>query len=183
MDAFRTSYLQETIAVYQQHETWANKALSQLDSDTAFFQSLGPRSHSIAVTVKHVAGNLRSRWKHFLTEDGEKPDRQRDLEFVITPTDSRTKLMAAWEEAWKILYAELAALQPIDLDKTITIRGEALTVVRAIQRSLAHTAYHTGQILYLCRLLKEGEWKWLTIAPGTSQQFNAAMQNSPKAGS
>lgn len=172
MDPFRATYLKETIAVYRQYENWANQAFAQLLSDAAFFQVLGPRSHSIAVTVKHVAGNLRSRWRNFLTEDGEKPDRNRDQEFIIAPTDTRISLMTAWQEAWKILYAELGAIQPADLDKTVTIRGEVHTVPLAIQRSLAHTAYHVGQILYLCRLLKEGDWKWITIAPGMSDAFN-----------
>jgi uncharacterized damage-inducible protein DinB len=175
MDPWRTTYLKETTITYQQHEQWANAALAQLGDDKAFFQVLGPRSHSVAITVKHVAGNLRSRWTHFLTEDGEKPDRDRDNEFVIQPGDSRSSLMQAWQSAWKILYDELGAVRPEDLDKSITIRGESMSVIRAIQRSLAHTAYHTGQILYLCRLLKEGEWKWLTIAPGGSQQLNQSI--------
>lgn len=172
MDPLRSVYLQETLAVYRQHEQWANKAMEQLTDDKAFFQTLGPRSHSVAMTVKHVAGNLRSRWKNFLTQDGEKPDRQRDQEFLITSDDMRTSLMLSWQQAWDILYQELSSLHPSDLDKTVTIRSEALTVIRAVQRSLAHTAYHTGQILYLCRLLKKGDWHWLTIAPGQSQQFN-----------
>jgi uncharacterized damage-inducible protein DinB len=175
MDPWRSTYLQETIITYQQHEKWANGAIDQIEDDKAFFQAPGPRSHSIAITVKHVTGNLRSRWKHFLTEDGEKPDRERDNEFVILPGDSRASLMQAWRQAWKILYDELGMLRPEDLDKNITIRGESLSVIRATQRSLAHTAYHTGQIMYLCRLLKEGEWKWLTIAPGESEKFNKHM--------
>lgn len=175
MDTFRQTYLDETIAVFRQHQQWAEAALAQLGDDPRFFQPLGPRSHSVAITVKHVAGNLRSRWLHFLTEDGEKPDRHRDQEFVITPNDTHASLMTAWQAAWQILYAELGALQPEDLEKTVTIRGEKLSVPRAIQRSLAHTAYHTGQIMYLCRLLKEGDWNWLTIAPGQSQEYNRGM--------
>lgn len=175
MDTWRTTYLQETFTTYQQHQQWADAALEQLEDDAIFFHNPGPRSHSIAITVKHVAGNLRSRWKNFLTEDGEKPDRHRDNEFLILPEDSRASVMHKWNEAWQILYAELGSLHGEDLDKEVTIRGERMTVIRAIQRSLAHTAYHTGQILYLCRLLKQGEWKWLTIAPGASQQFNQTM--------
>lgn len=174
-DPFRRIFLDETLAVYRQHQKWAEGAISQLGDDPKFFQPLGPRSHSVAITLKHVAGNLRSRWRNFLTEDGEKPDRHRDQEFTITPDDTFDSLKLAWSAAWAILYAELTSLQPEDLDKTVTIRGETLSVPRAIQRSLAHTAYHTGQILYLCRLLKEGEWNWLTIAPGSSQAFNDAM--------
>ncbi len=172
MDSWRASYLQETIATFQQYEKWANDALAQLEEDKAFFQVLGPRSHSVAITIKHVAGNLRSRWKNFLTEDGEKPDRHRDQEFEILPSDSRLSLMQAWKEAWTIFYYELGELKPEDLEKTITIRSESMSVIKAIQRSLAHMAYHAGQILYLCRLLKEGEWKWITIAPGESDKYN-----------
>jgi uncharacterized damage-inducible protein DinB len=176
MDPVRQLFLEETIAVYQQHKTWADQAIAQLDSELSFVQPLGPRSHSVGITIKHVAGNLRSRWLHFLTEDGEKPDRHRDMEFVITSSDTRASLLSAWEASWKVLFDELHALQPSDLDKFITIRGEKLSVIRAIQRSLAHTAYHVGQIMYLCRLLKEGEWKWLTIAPNNSTAFNEQMQ-------
>lgn len=172
MDSLGAAYLQETLTTYQQYEKWCNEALSQLEDDKAFFQALGPRSHSIAVTIKHMAGNLRSRWKNFLTEDGEKPDRHRDQEFEILPGDTRLSLMKRWKEAWAILYDELVKLQPGDLQKTITIRTEPMSVIKAIQRSLAHTSYHAGQILYLCRLLKEGEWKWITIAPGESDKYN-----------
>jgi uncharacterized damage-inducible protein DinB len=171
MDAWRANYLRETIATFQQYETWSNDALTQLDNDKAFFQNLGPRSHSIAVIIKHVAGNLRSRWLNFLTEDGEKPNRHRDQEFEILPSDSRLSLMQAWKNAWTILFDELGRLKPEDLEKTITIRTEPMSVIKAIQRSLAHTAYHAGQILYLCRLLKEGDWKWITIAPGESEKY------------
>ena len=171
MDSWRAGYLQENIATFEQYEKWANDALNQLDDDKAFFQNLGPRSHSIAIIIKHVAGNLRSRWMNFLTEDGEKPDRHRDQEFEILTNDSRLSLMQAWKEAWAILYDELGQLKPEDLEKTITIRSEPMSVIKAIQRSLAHTAYHAGQILYLCRLLKEGEWMWITIAPGESDKY------------
>jgi len=176
MDNWGSLYLEETHAVFRQHQEWADKALTQLEGDELFFKPLGPRSHCVGVAVKHVAGNLRSRWLNFLTTDGEKPDRNRDLEFVITPEDTRTRLMKAWSDAWTVLYAELSHLHPDDLERDVTIRGEKLSALRAIQRSLAHTAYHVGQILYLCRLLKEGEWQWLTIAPGGSQQFNQEME-------
>ena len=136
MDSWRTSYLQETIATFEQYEKWANNALAQLEEDKAFFQTLGPRSHSIAITIKHVAGNLRSRCKNFLTEDGEKPDRHRDQEFEILPRDSRPALMQAWKEAWTILYDELRRLKPEDLEKTITIRSEPMSVRPVSTRSM-----------------------------------------------
>src|SRR5262245_39513773 len=176
MADFLADYLRDVIGVYRTHKGYADGALRQLDDDAAYFRPLGERAHSVAVVVKHVAGNLRSRWRDFLTTDGEKPDRDRDSEFVITPQDTRASLTAAWEEAWAVLFRELAALAPADLARTVTIRGEPHTVYQAINRSLAHTAYHVGQITYLCRLLKQGDWQWLTIPPGASKQFNSKMQ-------
>lgn len=175
MDSWRSAYLQETITTFQQYEKWSNEALTQLEDDKAFFRALGPRSHSVAVTIKHMAGNLQSRWKNFLTEDGEKPDRHRDQEFEILPGDTRVSLMKRWSESWAILYSELGRLEPEDLEKTITIRTERMSVIKAIQRSLAHASYHAGQVLYLCRLLKDGDWNWITIAPGESEKYNQAM--------
>lgn len=177
--SFFDEYHEATLRVFRQHKKWADGALIQLEKDEDFFRVPGPRSHSIAVTVKHVSGNLRSRWLHFLTSDGEKPDRDRDNEFVIKPENSRADLMRRWEESWAIVLEELGRLTLADANKTVTIRSEPHSIPLAIQRSLAHTAYHTGQILYLCRLVKEGDWKWLTIAPGTSQAFNRDMQSQP----
>jgi Protein of unknown function (DUF1572) len=176
MPDFPADFLADVVAVYRKHKEYADGALRQLDADEAFFRPLGPRSPSVAVVVKHVAGNLRSRWRDFLTSDGEKPDRDRDGEFVITPQDTRPVLMAAWEEGWAALFTALAGLTPADLGRTITIRGEPHAVFQALNRSLAHTAYHVGQITYLCRTLKEGDWQWLTIAPGQSRQVNAKMR-------
>ena len=175
MESILADYLRDVIAVFRKHKDWADGAMAQID-DAAYFRDLGERNHSVAVVVKHVAGNLRSRWRDFLTTDGEKPDRNRDGEFVLTPADTRPALTAAWEEGFAILFASLAALRPDDVGRTVTIRGEAHTVYQAVNRALAHVAYHVGQITYLCRLLKEGEWKWLTIAPGSSRSFNEQMQ-------
>jgi len=124
-----------------------------------------------------LSGNLRSRWLDFLITDGEKEDRDRDSEFIIYPEDTRTKLMHNWEEGWNILTDTFDKLKSNDLEKTITIRKEIHTVPLAIQRSLAHTTYHIGQIMYLCRLIKSGEWKWLTIPPGMSNNFNNDMKD------
>ena len=159
-----TEILADIIVVYRRHKELADGALIQID-DTALFHTFGERSHAIAVIVKHVAGNLRSRWTDFLATDGDKPDRNRDGEFLITPGDSRTALMASWERSWQILFDSLSALTPDDFGKTVHIRNEPHTVYQAIHRSLAHTAYHVGQLTYLCRLLAPGEWKWLTVAP------------------
>lgn len=176
MNAFFDTYREATLRVFKQHKDWADAAMTQLEKDDDFFRALGPRSHSVAVTVKHLSGNLRSRWLNFLTTDGEKPDRDRDNEFVILPENSRTDLMRRWEEGWSIVLGEIGKLTAEDAEKIVTIRSEPHSIPLAIQRSIAHTAYHVGQILYLCRLVKEGDWKWLTIAPGKSQTFNQDMK-------
>jgi uncharacterized damage-inducible protein DinB len=135
-----------------------------------FFQRPGEFSNSIAAIVKHVGGNLASRWTDFLTTDGEKPWRNRDTEFEIGPDDTREKVRARWEAGWSTLSGTLAALRDEDLQKKIRIRGEELSVVQALHRSLTHTAYHTGQIVYLARLLTKEGWKWITIPPGRSKE-------------
>ncbi|MCE9597798.1 MAG: DUF1572 domain-containing protein [Spirochaetia bacterium] len=177
MSAFFEAYREGTLRVLKQHKDWADKAMAQLQNDSDFFRELGPRSHSVAVTLKHVAGNLRSRWLNFLSSDGEKPDRDRDNEFIILPENTRADLMRRWEEGWKIVLEEIGNLKAEDADKMVLIRSEPHSIPLAIQRSLAHTAYHVGQILYLCRLVKEGDWNWLTIAPGKSQDFNQNMKS------
>jgi hypothetical protein len=146
----------------------------QADSD--FFRKPGEFSNSIAAIVKHVAGNLSSRWRDFLTSDGEKPERNRDAEFVVGEQDTRANLIAAWERGWSTLFGTLTHLSEADFQKTIRIRGEQHSVYQAMLRSLTHVAYHTGQIVYLSRLMQKEGWQWITIAPGQSQQFNEAMQ-------
>jgi uncharacterized damage-inducible protein DinB len=123
--------------------------------------------NSVALVGKHLTGNLKSRWTDLLTTDGEKPWRNRDNEFAITDADTREQLMAAWEEGWQVVLDTVGSLQPSDLDKSITIRGEQHTVTQALIRGMTHAAYHVGQITYLARLL-EPEGEWLTIAPGNS---------------
>lgn len=149
----------------------AEKAIAQVD-DAAFFAVLGEDENSIAIIVKHVAGNLRSRFRDFLTTDGEKPDRNRDSEFVIEPGDSREALLAAWEAGWGTLFDALAPLSAEDLARTVTIRGEPLTVLQAIGRQMTHYAYHVGQIVLLARHFAGGGWKSLSIPRGQSAAFN-----------
>lgn len=161
-------YIDDVIFTFRKHKDLAEQAFRQVGDDV-FFQKPGEHSNSIAIIIKHVAGNLTSRWTDFLTTDGDKPGRDRDAEFVIRPTDTRDHLLAAWESAWTVVFATLASLTESDGLRTVRIRGEAHTVLQAIHRSLAHTAYHVGQIVYLCRLLTQGEWNWITIAPGRSK--------------
>jgi uncharacterized damage-inducible protein DinB len=153
---------------FRRHKTLADRAMSALD-DAAFYHRPAEQVNSIALIVKHLAGNLKSRWTDFLTTDGEKPNRNRDGEFVLTEQDTREALMAAWEQGWQTLFDTLASLTPADLDKQITIRGEPQSVYQALIRGLCHVAYHTGQITYLARL-GNADAPWLTIAPGKSQQ-------------
>jgi hypothetical protein len=167
------AYLTDIQFSFRKHKDLAEQAVRQVN-DTAFFHKPGEHSNSIALIIKHVAGNLASRWTDFLTSDGEKPWRDRDSEFVLCSDDTRTNLLAAWEGAWTILMQTLAGLREDDLAKTVTIRGEEHGVLQALHRSLTHTAYHVGQIVYLARLLTTEDWQWLTIPPGQSRQHRAA---------
>lgn len=178
MSVSRT-YLDEITFGFRKQKDWADKAFSQVKADSDFFRSPGEFSNSIAAIIKHVAGNLSSRWRDFLTSDGEKPDRDRDAEFVIGEQDTRANLIAAWEAGWSTLFDTLANLSDDDFQKAVVIRGEKHTVHQALLRSLAHVAYHTGQIVYLCRLMQKEGWEWITIAPGQSRQFTEAM-HAPK---
>lgn len=163
------AYRDDIVFTLRKHQTMAELAFGQLDDDD-FFRKPGEHSNSIAVIVKHLAGNLRSRWTDFLTSDGEKPSRDRDAEFVIASHDTRSNLLAAWSQAWSVVFEALASLQESDWEKVVRIRGEEHTVLQAIHRSLTHAAYHVGQIVYLARLLKTDGWKWITIPPGESKK-------------
>jgi hypothetical protein len=167
--------LEEIAYGFRKQKEWADKAFAQVRADSDFFRKPGEFSNSIAAIIKHVAGNLSSRWRDFLTSDGEKPDRNRDAEFVIGEQDTRANLVAAWESGWSTLFDTLANLLDADLQKAVRIRGEEHTVHQALLRSLAHVAYHIGQIVYLSRLMQKEGWEWITIAPGQSRQFNEAM--------
>ena len=150
--------------------------MAQAD-DAAFFARADDEANAIAHVVKHVAGNLRSRWRNFLVEDGEKPDRDRDAEFELSGADTRDALLARWEEGWAILFAELGALGGDDLMRTVTIRHEPHTVVQCIHRQLAHYGYHVGQIVQLARQARGPGWDSLSIPRRKSGAFNAAMKD------
>jgi len=152
---------------FRRSKNLADRAMAQLD-DQDFFGRPTESVNPAALIVKHLAGNLISRWTDFLTTDGEKPSRERDGEFIVTEQDTRMNLLAAWERGWKALFETIADLRPSDLTKSVIIRGEIQTVRQALLRGMSHVAYHTGQILYLLRLLRP-ESTWLTIAPGKSQ--------------
>jgi hypothetical protein len=175
-----TAYYEEVRRSFRGYKRMADGALAQL-SDGELFLAPDPESNSAAVIVKHLAGNLRSRWRDFLTTDGEKPDRDRDLEFIVEPQLSRQELLDRWEESFHIVFHSIDGLTPEDFGHTVTIRGESHTLLQAMNRSLAHTAYHVGQILYLAKHLRGPEWKTLSIPRGRSAEFNAMKPEERKA--
>ena len=150
----------------------AERAFEQLEDEDFFFK-LGPHQNSIRVIVKHLAGNMRSRWTDFLTSDGEKPDRDRESEFVedVVP---RARIMTEWEAGWATVFAALASLTDADLSRTVRIRGEPLSVADAVVRQVEHYGCHVGQIVLIAKHLRGDGWKYLTIPPGGSAAFNRA---------
>jgi hypothetical protein len=163
-------YIDDIVFSCRKYKEYAEKAFRQVDSDEVFFRKPGEHSNSIAIIIKHLAGNLKSRFTDFLTTDGDKPWRDRDGEFVIDPADSRANLLRAWEDGWAALFDSLAHLQEEDLLKKVPIRGEEHTVLQALHRALSHTAYHVGQIVYLARLMTSDGWKWITVPPGQTDR-------------
>lgn len=168
-------YLQDSIQQFRKLKELADKAIAQIDTGS-FFAALDVESTSIAVSMKHMAGNMRSRWTDFLTSDGEKSDRHRDSEFVIVPEDTQDSLFERWEAGWRCLFDALAPLTAEDLSRAVPIRGEPHSVIRAINRQLAHYAYHVGQIVFLAKHFTAGRWRSLSIPRGRSKEFNSAMQ-------
>ena len=163
------NFLDETTGAFQIYKKLAERAIEQV-SDDEFFKTIDAESNNLAAICKHVGGNLRSRWTDFLTTDGEKADRNRDAEFVAEG-DTRTSILESWETGWNRVFAALESLQPIDLGQTVQIRGENLTVVKAINRSLAHTVSHVGQIQFLAKHLRSTDWKTLSVPKNQSAEF------------
>lgn len=165
------NYLQDALRSFQNYKKLAEKSFAQI-SDEEFFRTLNDESNSIATIAKHIAGNLRSRWTEFLTADGEKPDRSRDSEFVAFENDTRKSLLEFWNAGWQAALSTMESLQPADLEKTVKIRGENHTVVEAVNRSIAHTAYHVGQIVFLAKFLRDTDWQTLSIPRNRSADYN-----------
>jgi hypothetical protein len=173
------AFIDATLRELRSLKRATERALAQV-SDEQFFTTLDPETNSIAVLVKHVAGNMRSRWSDFLTTDGEKPYRRRDSEFVIEPGDTRAALLERWEEGWTILFGTLTSLGPGDLERTVTIRSEPYTVVGGVQRSLAHYADHIGQIILLGKHFAGAKWQTLSVPRGKSEEYAAAFAAKQK---
>ncbi|MCO6511879.1 MAG: DUF1572 family protein [Aridibacter famidurans] len=173
-------YLADASATFRAYKRLTERALEQVDDDE-FFLVGAPESNSIAIIVKHIAGNQRSRWTNFLTEDGEKPDRNRDSEFE-EEGDDREALMRKWEEGWAILLDTIDSLSADDLKRSVTIRGEAHTIIQAINRQLTHYAYHSGQIALLAKEIRGAEWRSLSVPRNRSREFNEFLAMKAKQG-
>ena len=168
--SFSTSYLDDSIAVFRYYKSLAERAMAQV-GDEELFMVLDGEMNSIGVLVKHMSGNMRSRWTDFLTSDGEKPNRDRDAEFVDPPA-TRAALLAMWEEGWDLLFRALEPLAEQDLQRSVTIRGEAHSVMQAINRQIAHYSYHCGQIVLLAKHFKQEAWESLSVPRRQSAEFN-----------
>ena len=178
MNTLGTVYLESAIKRFLTYKVLGDMTFAQLE-EKDFYYTPGESSNSIAVIIQHMHGNMLSRWTNFLTEDGEKPGRNRDEEFS-PPTCSREQLIAKWEEGWRFLIDTLRSLKDEDLLKTITIRNEPLVVIDAINRQLAHYPHHVGQIVYIGKMILDQNWKSLSISKGASQDFNKAMAEKYK---
>ncbi len=168
-------FLSDTLVQYRRVKSLVEDAVTQVNDD-AFFRDSGADTNSIAIIIKHMAGNMRSRWTDFLTTDGEKPDRDRDSEFELRPGDTRTAIMGAWDAGWETVFAAFETITDDHLDATVLIRGEAHTVPEAILRQLRHYAYHAGQVVLLAKIAVGPSWETLSIARGQSEVFNEAMR-------
>ncbi|SRR6266581_2024242 len=175
---FTTSYLKDSTDLFRYYKKLGDRAMAQCP-DAALFATLDAESNSIAIIVKHLTGNMRSRWTDFLTSDGEKPDRNRDSEFE-SPPRTRAELMEIWECGWKLLFGALEPLSDADLTRTITIRTEPHSVMQAINRQAAHYSYHVGQIVYLARHFAGDKWQSLTIPKRKSSEFNIQVASGEK---
>jgi hypothetical protein len=167
---FTTSYIEDALAVFRQYKQLAEKAMAQV-ADEQLFAVLDEESNSIAIIVKHMTGNMRSRWTDFLTSDGEKPTRNRDSEFVDPPA-TREALLSEWEQGWACVFSAIEPLTDADLSRTVTIRGEAHSVMQAINRQLSHYPMHVGQIILLAKHYAGAHWETLSVARNRSAEFN-----------
>lgn len=175
------NYFDDAIKSFRAYKKMADKAIAQL-KDEEFFIALDDESNSVAVIMKHMAGNMFSRWTDFLTTDGEKPNRNRDMEFVIEADTRKDDVLDFWERGWACVFAALEPLKAEDFERTVPIRGEAHTIVEAINRQLTHYAYHIGQIVFLAKHFRSTEWRTLSVPRNRSAEFNAALANQKTEG-
>jgi len=169
-DSLGKIMLEDTELTFRKQKELAERAMAQVD-DEQFFRTIDAESNSIAIIAKHVGGNLRSRWTDFLTTDGEKPDRDRDGEFIAPDSGGRARVMEVWNGGWAVLFSTFATLRADDLTATVRIRSEAMTTVAAMHRAMAHVAQHVGQIVLLAKHYRSSDWKTLSIPRGQSSQW------------
>jgi hypothetical protein len=174
------NYHSDAVQSFRNYKRLAERAIEQV-RDEDFFAAIDAEAKSIGVVVKHIAGNLVSRWTDFLTSDGEKPNRNRDTEFEMIG-DTRESLMEYWERGWKTLFDSLEPLTAEDFSRTVTIRGEPHTVVEAVNRQLTHYAYHIGQIVLLAKHFKSSDWKTLSVPKNKSAEFNKFLADKQSEG-
>jgi hypothetical protein len=167
------AYLRNIVRTYRTYRDMAERAIEQVGSEEDLNRELDENSNSIAIIARHMSGNLRSRFRDFLTADGEKPDRNRDSEFESDKRVSREELLRGWNAGWEIAMTSIEALTADDLERTVRIRSEEMLVIEALNRSVTHAAYHVGQIVYLARHFAGSNWKTLSIPKGQSAQFGA----------
>lgn len=172
-------YLEDALRTFRDYKKLAERAFEQVD-DEHFFRTIDDESNSIAVNMKHMAGNMLSRWTDFLTSDGEKPNRDRDMEFVMLPRTTKAEMIAYWDKGWQSVFDAVEPLTPDDLLRTVTIRGQDHTVVQAINRQLSHYAYHVGQIVYLAKHFRASDWQTLSVPKNKSAEFNKYLEEKMK---
>jgi hypothetical protein len=174
VQALGTIVLDDIVYTFRKQRELAERALAQVD-DADFFRTIDAESNSVAVIVKHIGGNLRSRWTDFLNTDGEKPDRDRDGEFVVPGTTTRDDVMATWNAGWTALFDTLDALDGNDLSATVSIRSEPMTAIAAMHRAVSHIGQHVGQIVLLAKHYRSADWKTLSIPRGRSSEWQASV--------
>jgi hypothetical protein len=174
------AYLVDIVRTFRNYKSLGDRALAQT-ADADLNVLIDPEANSIALVVKHLSGNLKSRFTDFLTTDGEKPDRDRDAEFEMTQQASREEIVGWWEDAWTVTMATLESLGPADLERTVTIRREPFLVMEALNRLASHAAYHVGQIVFLSKHFAGAEWKSLSIPKGMSKQATGKYKQGPPA--
>ena len=175
MDTRQPSYLDEARRSFREYKLLAEGALAQLQEDE-WLRAIDPESNSVGAIVKHMAGNMRSRWTDFLASDGEKPDRNRDQEFLLDSSTTPEQIRSWWEAGWQCVFQALESLQEDDLARTVRIRGHEHTVLQAMNRQVTHYAYHAGQIVLLAKHFRGAEWKSLTIPKGQSTALGTQME-------
>ena len=172
-------FIADALKSFRDYKKLAERAFEQID-EADLFRTIDDESNSIAVNMKHMAGNMFSRWTDFLTTDGEKPNRERDMEFVMLPETTKADIVAYWEKGWQCVFDAIEPLTADDLMRIVKIRGQDHTVVRAINRQIAHYSYHVGQIVYLAKHFKAGNWQTLSVPKNKSAEFNKYLEEKMK---